>query len=187
MIWPQACALVILASGASKRFGPEDKLLAPLGDYAVCEHIIKTVQQIDFAKIYAVIPSDTPKREAVFVRENINIIYNTTPQNGHEHSLQLAAQTIVNSGIKHMCIVLADMPYVTTVHLYGLLERANSEVIISNHNGIDMPPVIFSGNAVHSLSTAPHLRKTMLKTPTTLRLELSDKEAKDIDVPDDLF
>lgn len=183
-IQPEDCNLVILASGRSKRFGPADKLLAPFLGKPLCTHIIDTLAPIDFAGRFAVLPEDCPERTAHFVSAGYQAISNTQPEKGHGHSIMLAAQALTHA--KHICIVLADMPLIESEHILTLLSHPNTAIIMSEYDGIPMPPAIFPPAFLPELSTSSEARKRILKTSRPQTIALSKHAAQDIDTIADL-
>lgn len=175
------CAILVLASGRSKRFGPEDKLLAPFLGRPLCTHIIDTTAQINFMRRYVIVPENCPDRVALFTQANFQTIINPNPESGRGHALRLGAQTLLADGIKNMCVVLADMPLIDTSHLHTLLERATGPVTISAYNGIKMPPAIFANEALIQLSKPQTARQNLVENPQTVCVPLSDLGAQDID------
>jgi len=62
----QDCALVILASGLSERFGKADKLMADFRGKPLVQHAIDAADMLPFAERFAVIHNASQKRRALF-------------------------------------------------------------------------------------------------------------------------
>ncbi|PHR94238.1 MAG: hypothetical protein COA69_01170 [Robiginitomaculum sp.] len=180
------CAILVLASGSSKRFGPEDKLLTPFLGRPLCTHIIDTTVQINFMHRYVIVPENCPDRVAPFIQANFQIIINPKPEAGRGYALRLGAQALLAHSIKNMCVVLADMPLINTSHLHTLLERATGPVTMSAYNGIKMPPAIFANEALIQLSKPQTARKNLVENQQTVCVPLSGLAAQDIDTKTEL-
>lgn len=182
------CAIIVLASGLSKRFGTEDKLLVSFLDKPLCTHIIKTLAPIPFAHRYAVLPHNTPERTSHFANAGFEIITNPHPEQGRGYSLMLGAQAVLSQDTAtHMCITLADMPLIKTSHFCELLERANNPLTMSENNGVTMPPALFTHSLLNELSRSPDARKNIIHTTPTRTLPLTNLAAHDIDTKADLL
>lgn len=181
------CAIVVLASGLSKRFGSEDKLLTPFLGKPLCTHIINTLAPIPFAHRYAVLPDNTPERTAYFLNAGYQIITNPHPEQGRGYALMLAARALLAQDMPtHMCITLADMPLIKTSHFQTLLTHANTPLTMSENKTIKMPPILFARTLLNALSKTTEARKTIIATAQTQTVALSGFSACDIDTKTDL-
>jgi len=63
---PEDCALVILASGLSERFGKADKLMAEFRGKPLVQHAIDAADKLPFAERFAVVPVSSKKRRKLF-------------------------------------------------------------------------------------------------------------------------
>ena len=83
------------------------------------------------------------------------IIANEDAASGQGTSVRLAAAQAIRSGARALCIILADMPFITGDHLGRLIatfEQSNgTRIIASARSGQAMPPAIFPADALEQL------------------------------------
>ena len=144
---PSELALIIPASGFSKRFGEADKLLADFDGRPVADYAAKTARQIGFAQMIAVVPPDCSERAEVFKASGFDIVINSRAALGHIHSIQMGAKAV--KGLpKGICIMLADMPLVPLTHILALIEVAPDDGVVKTlYEGHIQPPAVFTGQA----------------------------------------
>ncbi len=146
--------LALLAAGQSSRFGDRDKLSAPLGDNMLGLHAAATAAALPFAG-KLVIGSPAHDCAAHWRSLGYRIIANEDAAQGQASSVRLAAAQAIASGASALCILLADMPFVTRDHI-GRLTSAfeqSGSVVASTRNGQAMPPAIFPVGALAKLLT----------------------------------
>ena len=96
-------ALVILASGLSKRFGINNKLIASFKGKPLIQHIIDSCKPMNFGGRFAVIPSRSCALRDLLLDNDFTLIENDKPFLGRVHSIKLAAQFIKKKEIsKHV-------------------------------------------------------------------------------------
>ena len=181
------CALILLASGQSQRFGSENKLLADLNGKPLIQHVIDNFAPFKFSACYAVVSNDDVAD--VLAPLGFNIIRNKSPESGHGHALSLGAGALKKSGRHMACIGLADMPFVSADHIKNLLGLAdNAETVMSIHKNIHMPPAMFKGAAFERLLSAfgDKGAKRFAGTDSIETCLLDTRGAMDIDTPADL-
>jgi len=110
---PSDLAIILLASGLSKRFGTEDKLLAnlngrPLGSYAA-SHFAAQRTELHCA----IVPAGDEQRAELYRTHGWHILTNPDPELGQGNSLSIAAKHLQSSRASGALILLADMPFVT--------------------------------------------------------------------------
>lgn len=185
---PEDCALILLASGLSQRFGTENKLLADLNGRPVISHVFGTLSDMPFATKVAVIAHDRIL-EAIAVQEGFESIINIAPEKGQGRSLAFGAQAALDQGVSGAITVLGDMPFITRRHTEGLMAQANDfDAVMSEYEGIKMPPAYFGLKALTALSlnTDHGGGKAALAGLSVSTLPLSAQAARDIDTQEDL-
>lgn len=142
--------LAILAAGLSRRFGPDDKLMVPLAERPLCDHIAQTVAAFGANSTFAICGPNSGAA-AIFAARGLRVIDNHHPDEGLSGSLKLAVRRAVEADWDGLVICLADMPFVPLVHLERLcsrwLDAGCPPVIASRASGPEgwiTPPAIFS-------------------------------------------
>jgi len=186
---PEDCALVILASGLSDRFGKADKLMADFKGKPLVQHAIDAAKDIPFAERFAVIPVSSKARRKLFNYEGYSLIENEDPKAGQGGSLKLAAQTARAKGHAAICVILGDMPFVETADIFNLLHNlTDKDRAISYCNKTLIPPAIFMNDALEELSEIDPATgaKTLFKSENYYKHPLSERAARDIDTAETL-
>lgn len=185
---PEACAVIVLASGLSRRFGTSDKLLTNLQGRPLISHVMDAVTSIDFGETFTVVPDGTSIPN-IIPHAKIRYIINDRPSDGQGRSLALGTRAVIEAGWSHALVVLADMPFVTTQHLLDLVNHMeDQDAVMSACTGIRMPPSIFGPEALRCLGEQAGQSggKKALDGLSIATLALSERQARDIDTPDDL-
>lgn len=145
--------LALLAAGQSRRFGDRDKLSAVLGDRMLGLHAAEVGAAMPFAH-KLVIGSPAHHCAAQWRDLGYQVIANQDAALGQASSVRLAAAHAINSGASALCIMLADMPFITRDHIGRLIaafEQSGGTVASARH-GQAMPPAIFAVDALPSLT-----------------------------------
>lgn len=184
---PSDLAIILLASGLSKRFGTEDKLLAnlngrPLGSYAA-SHFAAQRTELHCA----IVPAGDEQRAELYRTHGWHILTNPDPELGQGNSLSIAAKHLQSSRASGALILLADMPFVTKDDL-GALIKATPE----NHASMSQcgetlhPPAIFPRSAFPQLTACTGdtgARHVFRQLSQTTICPISSRSARDIDTP----
>ncbi len=146
-------ACLVLASGLSRRFGHNDKLLAEFKGQALLAYCLNAAKAAPFDDYFVVTPDPDPR--AILARNHgFNVINNPNPEFGQGASLALGAGKLIEKGFDATCILLGDMPFITSQFLKKLIAASEGqEVMFSRHAGRFMPPAIFKSDALHKLTT----------------------------------
>lgn len=178
-------ALIVLASGLSRRFEGGNKLLANLNEKPVAQHVIDAAGDVDFKARYAIVWDKEVK--TLFEARGFICIHNEAPEKGQGNSLALGARRALGDGFDTALIMLADMPFVTAAHLQALL-RTKGKIAMSEYEGRLMPPSRFSGGALDSLTglSGDKGGKSTISLPNVATIALSQSAARDIDTREDL-
>jgi len=141
MILPDRVALVLLAAGRSRRFGAQDKLMAPYLGRPLGLHVVVALEAVPFRERIAVVSQTGLDLASCGYR----IVRNDDPGAGMGQSLRLGVEAASAGGAETVLVALADMPRVTATHIYRLLDRAEGpEAIVASSDGvIPRPPVLF--------------------------------------------
>jgi len=145
--------LALLAAGQSRRFGDRDKLSAVLGDRMLGLHAAEVGAAMPYAH-KLVIGSQAHDCAAQWRDLGYQVIANQDAALGQASSVRLAAAHAINSGASALCIMLADMPFVTRDHIGRLITafEQSGDTVASARHGQAMPPAIFAVDALRSLT-----------------------------------
>ena len=126
MIAVEATGALVLASGLSRRFGPTDKLLAPLRGKPLVAHIAETIGALPFKRRVAVCATDSEAVRTLFEAEGFDVVANPDPARGQASSLVLGLKALAAARPAAMLVCLGDMPFVSARHLGALLIRLDA-------------------------------------------------------------
>jgi len=144
--------LALLAAGQSRRFGDSDKLSALLGDKMLGLHAAETGAAMSFSHKLVI---TSPEHDCAEQWSNLGyrVIANEQAALGQATSVRLAAAHAIEAGASALCIMLADMPFVTRDHIGRLIAtfEQSGGTVASARSGQAMPPTIFSFDALESL------------------------------------
>lgn len=178
MIAAERVAVVLLAAGESRRFGPGDKLLAELDGKPLAAHAADTLAGIGFGSLIAVCSSDPVA--ALLAGRGFAVVRNDRPGEGQSRSIRLGVEAA--GDVDAVLIALADMPFVSAAQ-YRRLFAVHEEVTASSLVGVPMPPVLFGRARFGSLKalTSDHGAKALLGG--AVLVEATAGELADIDTP----
>lgn len=127
---------LLLAAGSSRRFGAEDKLLAPLHDHPLITYAAEAMQGTELDRKIAVIsnPAVRPYLDGFEIVE-------IEPS---EQSDSIRAGVIAAGDCDRLLIALADMPGITSDLLKRIFDATTEDYpSASSDNGPPMPPACF--------------------------------------------
>ena len=172
---------LLLAAGASRRFGPQDKLLAPLRGRPLVDHAAATMRAVPLDLRIAVVAS-----AAVAARlEGFRIV--TVAPGGQAESLRAGVEAA--GGADRLLIALGDMPDVTPDHLARVLAAATDASPSASHDGASvLPPACFPRDLLPALAALHGDRGagSLLRGLGPGQLVAAPALLRDIDRPDDL-
>ena len=177
-------AAVILAAGASTRFG-SPKQLARIGDRTMLETVVELAVAAGLAPIIAVLPPGLAPPSGVIP------VVNADPDAGLSRSLRMGIAAVpveVGSAV----ILLGDQPTVSIRTLEALLEVAavtERPVVAAHATGRIGPPVVLSRAAFELAEAATGdegLRRLLDESPHLVATVEVGEHALDVDTPADL-
>jgi len=136
---------ILLAAGASKRFG-SPKLLLPLGNSTILEQSVDNLLNSKVTEITVVIGYHAHEARRIIASKPVKIVVNRLYRQGMSTSLR-AGLGMVNSHAAAVMIALADLPFIPTATVNTLIEAfkySNRGIIVPVHNSRRGHPVIFS-------------------------------------------
>lgn len=157
MLLPRNVAVILLAAGRSRRFGPTNKLLASFKGQPVVTHSAAMLATIGLQEMIAVCAVDGDDVAGVVEPYGFSIVRTQSDTCGMAHSLAMGVRTVSRSpSIEAVLVCLADMPNVTSTHVKRLMDihDNNPQTAIASSNGIKtMPPALFGRDYFPALST----------------------------------
>lgn len=184
---PVAC--IIMASGASQRFG-SNKLLASFQGCPLIENILRTTVQIPFAYHLAVTRS--PEAAAVCDKLHFPVLLHSEP--GQNDTVRLALRELKHLQAAGYLFCVADQPLIRAASLLRLCQAftaAPQYIYRTAYNNIPGNPILFPASLEAELMQLP-LDKggsyLLKKYPERIRyVPVQDAyELYDVDTPEDL-
>lgn len=153
---PKRVAAALLAAGASRRFGPDDKLAADLKGTMLGVHAALAMNARRFCAAWVITSPPGHPCEAEWRDAGFKPVSNPTADEGMGTSVAMAAQLASEAGADALLIALADMPMVPSEHFSALIiegERHRSGYIVgSQGTGAIMPPAVFGSGHFSALA-----------------------------------
>ena len=176
--------LVLLAAGQSTRFGDGNKL---------DEHFLGRPLGLHVA----VALEDMPFQERIVVKDDCGVDYaahryqvmtNPDPSRGMASSLRIGVARAKEQNAEAVLIALADMPRVTTAHIYRLYDVTDGfGSVVASSDGLDpKPPVLFGRDKFDALLALTGAMGARDLIRAGRHVVTSDAELIDIDTPADL-
>ena len=171
---------VVLAAGASRRFGLEDKLQAQFCDKSVLRHVLDGLAVLDLGEVLVVTRAPLA---------GVHRIVNQSPDAGMGHSLALGVAAL--KPCDGAFIVMADMPLIVP-DLYREMAVAlpGHDIVVPVHGGQNGHPVLFSSACFDDLRrlSGDHGGRALLRSGhyRVRHIETGGFILADIDTPEDL-
>lgn len=179
---------VVMASGYSKRFGEEDKLLKKIRGVPVVEHLFKTLEKLPLES--AVVVGRNPEIEELCRKYGYTYVENSRAHLGQSESIKAGLKITSGEGT---IFFTGDQPLIKEESLLKLLLdfQRNNLITRSVSGGIPSSPVIFPGKYrkdLMNLTGDMGGRKVIREAGRITEVEFSDKdEFMDIDTVEDLL
>jgi molybdenum cofactor cytidylyltransferase len=142
-------AAVLLCAGLSKRYGPENKLLALLDGKPLAGYTAALCESVPFAARIAVVPATEPTLHTLLLNFGFDLIVNPRPEMGKDSSLRLGLAAALRLGVGGALVLLGDMPHVTNVHLRALSAAADDTTTAISAAGTTLsPPTLMPAGVV---------------------------------------
>ncbi len=181
--------LALLAAGQSRRFGDQDKLGALLGDRMLGLHAAATAAETGFVG-KLVIGTRDHVCAAGWRDMGYEVMDNGKAAQGQATSVRLATARAIDAGASSLCMMLADMPFVTRDHIEKLVaafdQTGGTRTVASARDGQPMPPAIFPADALAELMELKGDTGARKLLANAVLVSGSDRLLADIDTPDDL-
>lgn len=148
-------AVVMLASGLSRRYGSRDKLLEELNGKHLMEHAAGVITDTNALVRVAVCPTDR-KEIGERLIDRFVVAVNKKPKAGLGHSIAVGVDVALKFKPDAILLCMADMPFIEEWMLYGLLEHLGgpngADIVHSGDTTGVRPPTAFSSACFDALS-----------------------------------
>lgn len=183
----RSVAAIVLAAGASRRYGSPKQLVVVDGR-TLLEHAIATAVASDLAPIVAVVPVWL-SRPASLDDPRLRWIRNAFPERGLSTSLRLGLGAVPDSA-SAVVILLGDQPRVPDATIAAVLAaRGERPLVAAEAGGVLAPPVLLERThfaVVEGLSGDIGLRQLLREHPALVTSVPVGSHPPDVDRPADL-
>ena len=144
MVPIEACAVIILAAGSSRRFGTENKLLADFRGKPLLAHVLGVVSSLTAAKKLLVTGHDRDRVAALGESFGILPVHNDQHLAGMGTSIACGVKNL-DSTVAGVFIVPGDMPLISAEHFLKLAAslRTSETICRPLFDGRPGHPVLF--------------------------------------------
>ncbi|NJC33775.1 molybdenum cofactor cytidylyltransferase [Sphingomonas jejuensis] len=170
--------VLLLAAGRSRRFGDDDKLLAPFHGLPLALHAARTLASLGCRRLVAVCASDAVA--GILEDAGFAIVRNDDPDAGMGHSIALGASALGGDG--RTLVALADMPAISAAHLRTMIAY-DADMVASEAAGIRSPPALFGAGMRHRLASLSGDRGARDLLATALPVPAPAGTLADVDTP----
>jgi molybdenum cofactor cytidylyltransferase len=187
-------AIVLVASGLSRRFGRHDKMLAHLGGQPLVEHAAQAITALHPIARVAVCPVNRPAIGERLI-DRFVIAVNKKPKDGLGHSIALGVQVALQFKPEAIMVCMGDMPFVEPWLLEALTQRlaeGDADIVHAGASQSPHPPTVFGHNCfdrlagldgddgAKSLMRAADLRVVAFSAPAPLLLDVDTRDDLDL-------
>jgi len=146
----------VLAAGASRRFGEEDKLAQPFRGRPLGEHVVAALplDRIAEADRWIVVSRLEHPWTTAWQAAGFQSVVNTDAMRGIGTSVATAGMLAIDAELDGLIIALADMPLIQREHFDALIEAFAdpSDLICSSNGASRMPPAIIGSKHFSALA-----------------------------------
>jgi molybdenum cofactor cytidylyltransferase len=177
-------ALLLLAAGASRRFGPADKLLADVRGRPLVCHAAEAGGQV--AVDHRLVVLSDPGLAALIPGFRPVLVPPGLPQSD---SLKAGVAVAAALGVARVLVILGDMPNVSPRLMAEVLARGQDGAAAASDGTRIMPPVVLPRalfGAVAGLQGDRGAAALLTGLPPAQRVLAESAELVDIDLPGDL-
>jgi molybdenum cofactor cytidylyltransferase len=147
-------AVILLASGRSRRFGWRDKLLQDLDGQPLIAHPAAVLAGQDWLARVAVCPVDIP-RIGEILQDRFVIALNSQPSRGLGHSISVGVRIARQFRPEAIVLCMADTPFLEPSVFERVLERLGGperiSIVHSGSRELVRPPTAFDAACFEAL------------------------------------
>ena len=180
-------ALLLLAAGASSRFGEGDKLMATLNGEPLLAGAASRLSHDAAAARIAVVGPGQEARARCLTHFGWDVVVNPAPERGQASSIAVGIEHAgAEEAAASVLIMLGDMPFVPDSHLRNLKKALTdgASAVMTEADGVLSPPALFRRETfddLKSLSGDIGARGVFQKMTGTATASLAAPNALDVD------
>ncbi|MEM9343387.1 MAG: nucleotidyltransferase family protein [Pseudomonadota bacterium] len=174
---------ILLAAGASRRFGAQNKLLAELHGRPLVTHAAAALAEAECDHLIAV----TVDPDVAALLDAFDVVRPETDVPEQADSLRTGIQRAEELGVTRALVVLGDMPFITPSHLSNILDH--SVPVATTDGQRRMPPACFPADLFSALTAVEGDTgaQSILRTlPQSSLIQMPPNLLQDIDTPEEL-
>jgi molybdenum cofactor cytidylyltransferase len=185
---------IVLAAGASQRFGADNKLLASVGAGPLVRRVVQALVRAKLTDIVVVTGNESERIERAIKALPVRYVHNANWEYGMASSI-VAGVSALPASADGAFIVPGDMPFLTAAIFERLTQEFDqhdraSIVYPATSSGEQRNPVLWPRRYFGDLAalTGPEGAKQLLATlgPQSVAVPFDDHIFADIDTEDDL-
>ncbi|MEL7253684.1 MAG: nucleotidyltransferase family protein [Pseudomonadota bacterium] len=175
---------VLLAAGASRRFGPQDKLLAQLQGTPLVTHAATALAASDFDVLIGVVRSAHVAQHL----PGFDIVQPPEPDPKQSDSLRAGITRARDLGAGRVTVLLADMPFVTAALVDDVTHACtDARPAAATDGNRPMPPVCFPAVYLDALMRLKGDRGAASLVTDAVLVPATTGMLVDIDTPETLM
>jgi molybdenum cofactor cytidylyltransferase len=121
---PHKVAAIVLAAGRSTRMGEQNKLLAAVGDKSMIQRVVDAALKAEVFSTTVVTGCQAQEVRVQLQGRDVSFVHNADYREGIAGTLRLGLSSLPED-IDGVMILLADMPFINSVHINELIAEFN--------------------------------------------------------------
>lgn len=190
MIAIERTAVIMLASGRSRRFGWKDKLTQDVGGRPLIEHAAMTLSTLGALTAIAVCPSDQP-HIGEMLSDRFVIAVNKQPNEGMGRSIAVGVDIAMQFKPDAVVVCMGDMPFIEQQTVKRVVEALGDQRVNIAHAGVHpgtRPPSAFDASCFEALRNlkgdegartviqSPHFRVAGVAAPAPTLIDIDTQD-----------
>jgi molybdenum cofactor cytidylyltransferase len=172
---------VLLCAGLSQRYGPADKLLAPLDGRPLVAHAAGTIGALPFARRLAVVQAGPVG--AIVAAAGFDLVVNDRPADGQDRSVRLGIEAALAVDPRAILVCLGDMPFVTAAHLAALAQGEGAAMSVAD--GAPSPPTLIPIDLARAILADDRPVRALMRAARPALVAAPAEVLRDFDLPTD--
>lgn len=151
---PYKVAAIVLGAGGSSRMGEQNKLLARVGGTAMILRVVDAALKAELVSTTVVTGCEAEEARSLLCGREVDLVHNPEYQSGIASSLKVGLSSL-RGDIDGVIILLADMPFINSVHINELLAEFNPaterDIVAPIREGRLGNPIIWSARYIPAM------------------------------------